>query len=157
MPSADEIRATQKQTWDKFSAGWEKWDDVVMATTGQVGRELVESLRVAEDQQHLDVGAGTGEPGLTIAALAPKGRVTLADLSPEMLAAAGRRAAAKGLTNVDYRECGVEDLPFPDATFDSVSCRFVLHVRPRHRQGGVRDRPGAEARRSSRRGGVGRP
>jgi SAM-dependent methyltransferase len=41
-----------------------------------------------------------------------------------MLAAAGRRAAAKGLTNVDYRECGAEDLPFPNATFDSVSCRF---------------------------------
>ncbi len=130
MPSADEIRATQKQTWDKFSAGWEKWDDVVMATTGQVGRELIESLRVGEDQQHLDVGAGTGEPGLTIAALAPRGRVTLADLSPEMLAAAGRRATAKGLTNVDYRECGVEDLPFPDATFDSVSCRFVFMFIP---------------------------
>ncbi len=56
--------------------------------------------------------------------------MTLADLSPEMLAAAGRRATAKGLTNVDVRECGAEDLPFPDASFDSVSCRFGLMFIP---------------------------
>jgi ubiquinone/menaquinone biosynthesis C-methylase UbiE len=130
MPSADEIRAAQKQTWDKFSAGWEKWDDVVMATNGPVGTALIESLGIADDQRHLDVAAGTGEPGLTIAGLAPNGRVTLTDLSGEMLAAAQRRAAAKGLANVEYRECGAEDLPFPDASFDSVTCRFAFMFIP---------------------------
>ncbi len=130
MPSADEIRATQKQTWDKFSAGWEKWDDVVMATTGDVGQALIDSVQVAEDQQHLDVGAGTGEPGLSIAALAPKGRVTLADLSGEMLAAAATASHGERAHNVEYRECGAEDLPFPDASFDSVTCRFVFMFIP---------------------------
>ena len=124
MPTADEIRAVQRETWDKFSAGWEKWDDVVLATTGQVGDEIIRTLDVSEDQHHLDVAAGTGEPGLSIAALAPTGRVVLADLSPEMLAAALRRARAQGLENVEVQECSADDLPFADGTFDSVSCRF---------------------------------
>ena len=110
--------------WDKFSAGWDKWDDVVLASIGDVGDAMIEALHIADDQKHLEVCAGTGEPGLTIAGLAPKGRVTLTDLSGEMLAVARRRAEAKALTNVDIRECSADDLPFDDASFDSAGCRF---------------------------------
>jgi SAM-dependent methyltransferase len=41
-----------------------------------------------------------------------------------MLAAAERRAARLGLDNVAFREASADDLPFEDATFDSVGCRF---------------------------------
>ena len=130
MPTADEIRAGQREMWGKFSAGWEKWDDVVLNTIGEVGEAMVGALDIKDDQQHLDVAAGTGEPGLTIASRAPKGHVTLTDLSPEMLAAAARRAEKLGLTNVSFQEAGAEDLPFPDATFDSVGCRFAFMFIP---------------------------
>jgi SAM-dependent methyltransferase len=85
---------------------------------------MIERLDIAEDQQHLDIAAGTGEPGLSIAKLAPKGRVVLTDLSGEMLEIAGRRARALGFTNVETKVCSADDLPFDDATFDSVSVRF---------------------------------
>jgi len=130
MPNADEIRASQREMWGKFSAGWEKWDDVVLSTVGEVGAAMIAALEIREDQQHLEVAAGTGEPGLTIAARAPKGHVTLTDIAPEMLAAAQRRAVAQGLTNVSYQECGAEDLPFPDASFESVGCRFAFMFIP---------------------------
>src|SRR5258708_20609382 len=47
-----------------------------------------------------------------------------------MLAAAGANAAARNLTNVELRECGVDALPFQDASFDTISCRFGLMFFP---------------------------
>ena len=92
MPSADEIRDAQRATWAGLSAGWEKWDSVIMDQLGPVGAAMIERLDIADDQQHLDIAAGTGEPGLSIARLAPKGRVVLTDLVAEMLDIATRRA-----------------------------------------------------------------
>src|SRR5690349_21560284 len=124
MPSADEIRDGQRAAWDGLSAGWEKWDSVIMDQLAPVSAAMIERLRVAADQQHLDIAAGTGEPGLTIARLAPQGRVVLTDLSAEMLAVAARRATAQGVAHVETKVCSAEALPFDAATFDSVSVRF---------------------------------
>ena len=81
MPTADEIRAAQRALWDEFSPGWEKWDDVVQRLNGPVGEAMIGSLELRPDQEHLDVAAGTGDPGLTIASLAPEGRVPQRHLS----------------------------------------------------------------------------
>jgi SAM-dependent methyltransferase len=124
MPSGDEIRDSQRAAWAGLSAGWEKWDSVIMDQLGPVGAAMIERLGVAADQQHLDIAAGTGEPGLSIARLSPQGRVVLTDLVAEMLDIASRRARAQGLTNIETQVCSADDLPFDDATFDSVSVRF---------------------------------
>src|SRR4051795_7414545 len=124
MPSADEIRDAQRATWAGLSGGWEKWDLVIMDQLGPVSAAMIERLDVAEDQQHLDIAAGTGEPGLSIAKLAPKGRVVLTDLAPEMLDVAARRARAQGISTIETKVCSADDLPFDDATFESVSVRF---------------------------------
>jgi len=124
MPSADEIRDAQRATWAGLSGGWEKWDLVIMDQLGPVGTAMIERLDLGEGQQHLDVAAGTGEPGLSIARLVPTGRVVLTDLVAEMLHVAARRADALGVTNIETRVCSADDLPFDDAVFDSVSVRF---------------------------------
>jgi len=124
MPKAGEVRDVQRATWAGLSASWEKWDSVIMDQLGPVGAAMVDHLDIAEDQQHLDVAAGTGEPGLTVARLAPKGRVVLTDLVTEMLDIAARRARVQGLANIETTACSADDLPFTDATFDSVSVRF---------------------------------
>src|SRR6476646_7049539 len=111
MPSADEIRDGQREAWAGLSAGWDKWDAVIMDQLGPVGAAMIERLEVRDDQQHLDVAAGTGEPGLTIASLAPSGRVVVTDLAPEMLGVAAKRATAQGLNNVETRVCSADDLP----------------------------------------------
>ena len=124
MPRGDEIRAAQRVTWAGLSSGWEKWDAVIMEQLRPVGDAMIERLDIAGDQQHLDIAAGTGEPGLSIARLAPEGRVVVTDLVPEMLDIAARRAAAQGITNIETQVCSADDLPFADAVFDSVSVRF---------------------------------
>src|SRR2546421_3281508 len=124
MPSADEIRDGQRAAWAGLAAGRERWDSVIMDQLGPVGAAIIERLDIAPDQQHLDIAAGTGEPGLSIARLSPGGRVVLTDLVAEMLDIAARRARAHGLANIATQVCSADDLPFDDATFDSVSVRF---------------------------------
>src|SRR5688572_20373008 len=85
---------------------------------------MIGSLDIGEDQIHLDVAAGTGEPGLTISARAPRGSVVITDISSGMLGAAERRAASQGLAIVEFGPYSADDLPFDGETFDSVSCRF---------------------------------
>jgi len=124
MPGADEIRDGQRATWAGLSAGWEKWDSVIVDQLAPVGAAMIERLEIAADQQHLDIAAGTGEPGLSIARLAPKGHIVLTDLVAEMLDIAARRARAQGITNVETTVCSADDLPFDDASFDRVTVRF---------------------------------
>jgi ubiquinone/menaquinone biosynthesis C-methylase UbiE len=124
MPSADEIRDSQQEAWAGLSAGWDKWESVIMDQLAPVGAAMIERLEIVEDQHHLDIASGTGEPGLSIARLAPKGRVVVTDLVAEMLDIAERRARAQGITNIETKVCSADDLPFDDATFDGVSVRF---------------------------------
>lgn len=124
MPSADEIRDAQRATWAGLSASWEKWDAIIMDQLGPVGAAMIERLDLADGHHHLDIAAGTGEPGVSIARLLPQGRVVLTDLAPEMLDIAIRRARAQGITNIQTQVCSAEDLPFPTDTFDSVTVRF---------------------------------
>lgn len=124
MPSADEIRESQRTTWAGLSAPWEKWDLIIMDQLGPVGAAMIQCLDIAEDQQHLDIASGTGEPGLSIARVAPEGRVVLTDLVAEMLDVAARRARAQGISNIETEVCSADNLPFNDGTFGSVSVRF---------------------------------
>ncbi len=124
MLSAEEIETAQRATWAGLAGGWEKWDQVIMDQMSPVSTAMIESLGLAANQRHLDIASGTGEPGLTIARLVPEGRVVMTDLVAEMLDVASRRAGAIGVTNVETRVCSADDLPFDDASFDSVSVRF---------------------------------
>lgn len=73
----------------------------------------------------LDVATGAGHTAL---ALAPRVRqVVAADLTPEMLEEVRALARERGLTNVETCLADAEDLPFPDAAFDLVTCRIAPH------------------------------
>jgi ubiquinone/menaquinone biosynthesis C-methylase UbiE len=124
MSHLDEIREQQRNTWDRFSDGWAKWDDLTGAMLNPVGAEMIRSLELREDGQHLDIAAGSGEPGLSIAALMPRGRVVLTDLSAGMLEWANSNARRRRIANVEFRQCSVDALPFEVGEFDSISCRF---------------------------------
>jgi ubiquinone/menaquinone biosynthesis C-methylase UbiE len=125
MPSQlEQIRDQQRQTWDKFSAGWKKWDELVLKWLAPVGQELIRSAALRDTSNVLDVAAGTGEPGLTAAGLVPKGTVTVTDLSDRMLEVAADSAARRGIENFQTKQCDAGALPFPDSSFDAVLCRF---------------------------------
>lgn len=73
----------------------------------------------------LDLGTGGGHVAYALSPHA--GQVTAADLSAEMLAAVAAKAREKGLANIATVETAAERLPFADAEFDFLACRFSAH------------------------------
>ncbi|MBI5611696.1 MAG: methyltransferase domain-containing protein [Gammaproteobacteria bacterium] len=120
----DQIRDQQRETWDRFSAGWKKWDALVLGWLAPYGEAMIRHAKLREDSNVLDIAAGTGEPGLTAATRVPRGRVTVTDLAERMLAVTVENAARRGLRNVETRVCDAGVLPFDDASVDAVLCRF---------------------------------
>lgn len=120
----EEIREQQKQSWNKFSGGWKKWDELTMDFLKPMGDEIIASIQPSGKDNILDIAAGTGEPGLTIATMLDGGKVTITDLAEDMLAIAKENAALRGITNIETIACDVCELPFVDNNFDAISCRF---------------------------------
>lgn len=120
----EQIREQQRESWNKFSPGWKKWDNLFMDFLRPMGEEIIRSLQVSDGDHVLDVASGTGEPGLTIAAHIPSGKVYITDLAESMLKIAEANAREKGLTNIETLACDVCELPFADESFDAISCRL---------------------------------
>ena len=118
------IREEQKATWNKSSPGWKKWDDLTMDFLKPFGNEIIRQLNLTDTSIVLDVAAGTGEPGLTIASIVKNGKVIITDLAEDMLVIAKENAQKAGLNNVEFKVCDVCELPFADNTFDAISCRM---------------------------------
>ncbi|CAM3340746.1 class I SAM-dependent methyltransferase [Rhodothermus bifroesti] len=93
--------------------------------------DLARLLAIAQPQSHwhvLDVATGGGH---TAAAFAPYvTHVWATDLVPAMLQAAQAHFERLGLTNVSFLVADAEALPFPDASFDLVTCRIAPHHFP---------------------------
>ncbi len=118
------IRDRQKDSWNRFSAGWKKWDDVLMDFLKPVGEEMIRRMQPSRNQLVLDIASGTGEPALTIARMISEGKVVMTDLSESMLQVARENAIKQGIHNVEAMVCDVSELPFANNTFDAISCRF---------------------------------
>jgi SAM-dependent methyltransferase len=80
----------------------------------------------------LDLGSGGGLDTLIAArAVAPGGRAIGLDILPEMLERAAQHATKAGVTNVEWRQGEIEDIPLPDASVDVVISNGVVNLSPR--------------------------
>jgi arsenite methyltransferase len=87
--------------------------------------------RLVPGEHVLDIGCGAGTDTLVAAQMvAPAGRVTGIDMTPEMLSRARAAAAEMGTPNVDFVEGDVEQLPFPAESFDVAMSNGVIDLIP---------------------------
>ena len=78
----------------------------------------------------LEVPVGTGVLTMPLYATLPKARVTCLDYSADMMENAKKRAAALGLSTVDFVQGDVGALPFADESFDLVLSLNGFHAFP---------------------------
>ncbi len=89
---------------------------------------LYTALPLSPDDLLLEVAAGTA---IASRSLAPKVQAVVAlDATPEMLATGQTQALEAGLTNLVFQRGDANALPFLDASFDVVVCRYALHHFP---------------------------
>ncbi len=111
------------------------WDRMVPVYVREIDKRfepivehVVKRADLKSGQHVLDLGTGTGSVALRAAeVVAPNGRVTAVDISPDMLAVARRRAAATNITFVEGRaEAIPADAENIDAVLASLSLMYVL-------------------------------
>ena len=112
----------------QFGANAEAYvNSEVHAKGASLGR-LVELLEPEIGLQTLDIATGAGH---TAFALAPfVAQVSATDITPEMLAQAEQLAIERDLTNVIFETADAGGLPYPENSFDLVTCRIAPHHFP---------------------------
>jgi ubiquinone/menaquinone biosynthesis C-methylase UbiE len=79
----------------------------------------------------LDLGSGGGlDCFLAAKKVGEKGKVIGVDMTPEMLARAWRAASRLGVTNVEFRQGYLEDVPVEDGGIDAVISNCVINLSP---------------------------
>lgn len=112
--------------WDRVAGLYDlfEWSNrkVNAAARARVGELVPAGARV------LDCAAGTGE--FSLAAAKRAGSVLCTDQSEAMLARARKKAARRGLSNLQFARRDITALSDPDGSFDAVIAANVLHLLP---------------------------
>ena len=101
-----------------------------LGQAGRLRRKTIECARIAPGERVLDVGCGTG--ALTLLAkerAGSTGQVCGLDAAPEMIEVARHKAVRKR-ADVDFRAGLVEQMPYPDGSFDVVLSSLMMHHLP---------------------------
>jgi ubiquinone/menaquinone biosynthesis C-methylase UbiE len=111
--------------WQESAKYWAEHSDTIRLMFMPVTDALIQDAGIVQGQAVLDVAGGPGEPSLTIAdVVGPTGSVTCTDAVAEMVEAARSEALKRGLSNVQFRQCKADSLPFADNTFDAAVSRL---------------------------------
>ena len=119
------------QEWRQSAPYWEKHSATIRLMFAPLTAALIEEAGITAGQAVLDVAGGPGEPSLTIAEhVGPAGTVMCTDAVAEMVAAAENEAHRRGLTNVRFRQCAADSLPFQESAFDAAVSRLGVMFFP---------------------------
>ena len=122
MTEVVDLKSRLKATW--MSGDFDK----IAQTYEPSAVEFIERLALAPGTRVLDVACGTGN--LSLPAARAGAVVTGLDIAPNLIETARERASAEGL-KIDFEEGDAEQLPYEDASFDTVVTMFGAMFAPR--------------------------
>lgn len=119
-----ELKAKHRKMWASGD-----YPDMVETFLTPLGPRLVAACEIGPGERVLDVAAGTGNAAIVAAATGAS--VVASDLTPELFEAGRGRAAAAGV-ELEWTEADAENLPFDDASFDTVISSIGVMFAPHH-------------------------
>ena len=139
-----DYEALSRKHFDHQAAEYDARDTVYYSREGKIScRDIAAQLKAVPYEALLDVGCGTGFLINLLAKQRPARHAGL-DLSPEMI----RMAEGKHIEGAEFVIGSADRLPFPDASFDVVTCSQSFHHYP------YPEKAMAEAFRVLRKGGL---
>jgi len=102
--------------WEDLRRGY--YDESVIS-------RLTDMKLLKEDMTVLDLGAGDGYLSRAVAGAVK--RVIAVDISGEMLRTLAKKAAEKGVPNIETLEGDACDMPVPDSSVDLLCANMFLH------------------------------
>ncbi|MES2504236.1 MAG: class I SAM-dependent methyltransferase [Myxococcota bacterium] len=133
-----ELLNLHAETVAAFGDEWTKFrqfsDDCILQCAGSYF-DLVNAEMLSSESVVLDVGCGSGRWAQYLS-----GFVKIVEcIDPSTAVDVAKDALInKGIKNVRITQAGIDDMPFPDGSFDFVMCLGVLHHLPRAGEGVVR-------------------
>ena len=114
-----------------YNAAADHFDAAPLGFWARHGRRAVELAALQAGDHVLDAGCGTGASALPAAlAVGHQGRVLGLDVAESMLSRARDKAAARGLTNLEFRLADMSAQSEPDQSFDAVISVFSVFFVP---------------------------
>jgi SAM-dependent methyltransferase len=118
---AERLRAFERQGHDALATSYQAF---FAAVTALATNPLLDAVGLHPGTRLLDIATG---PGTIAGEAASRGaRPVGIDLSPQMV-----EVARQLYPDINFHEADVEQLPFPDDTFDAIVCAFGLGHFPR--------------------------
>src|SRR6266581_8880451 len=113
------------QAWQTSAPYWDKYRALITQMFAPITTGLIEKTQIGVGHNVLDIGGGSGEPSLTMSCIVGlTGSVMYTDPVAGMVETAQAEAASRGLTNIHFKQCSADDLPFADRTFDVAVARL---------------------------------
>src|SRR5918911_1168727 len=126
-------RQQSRSAWAAVASGWHAQREELWKASRPVSEWMIRRLDPQPGDTVLELAAGLGDTGLMAAPLVGEaGRVIVTDFTPEMIAAARRRAEELGVDNVEFRVLDAERMDLQTDSVDGALCRwaYMLMIDP---------------------------
>ncbi len=121
-----DYEALSKKHFDRQAAEYDQRDTYYYSQNGKIScRDIAEQIKDLPYESLLDVGCGTGFL-IDILTRQKAAKYCGVDLSDEMI----RVANEKTIKGAEFRTGSADKLPYPDETFDIVTCSQSFHHYP---------------------------
>src|SRR5215210_1505736 len=126
-------RQQSRAAWNAVAPGWYALREELWKVSRPVSEWMVRRLDPQPGDTVLELAAGLADTGLMAARLVGEaGRAIVTDFTPEMVAAARRRAEELGVQNAEFRLLDAERMDLKTDIVDGVFCRwaYMLMIDP---------------------------